>query len=59
MPRKLALLIGTDQYADSNLTKLAVPEKDVRALEAALKDPAICGFDHVKVLLNPSLGFVR
>ena len=51
-PRRLALLIGNAGYADERLARLAVPEPDVRALGAVLKDPAICGFDEVRTLLD-------
>lgn len=51
-PGRRALLIGNAAYADDRLARLAVPERDVRAFEAVLRDPAICGFDAVEVLLD-------
>ena len=51
-PGRRALLIGNAAYADARLARLAVPEQDVRAFDAVLRDPAICGFDAVEVLLD-------
>ncbi len=58
MAKKIALLIGNDEYADKRLTELAVPEKDVCALEAVLKRSDICAFDDVQILRNAPIGTV-
>ncbi len=58
MAKKLALLIGNDEYADAQLTELSVPTKDVEALERVLKRTDIGGFDDVQKLLNAPLATV-
>ncbi len=42
--RRIALLIGTDRYRDTGLSRLAAPAYDMRQLADALGDPAVAGF---------------
>jgi hypothetical protein len=49
-PRRVALLVGVQEYADPALQGLRFPAKDAADLGAALADPAIGGFDQVVVL---------
>jgi hypothetical protein len=48
--RRIALLIGIDDYADPALPPLQFASKDARELGAALLDPTQGGFDTVQVL---------
>jgi tetratricopeptide (TPR) repeat protein len=50
--RRLALLVGTDQYADPDLGQLKAPQTDANALAAVLADPDIGGFSVTDTLLN-------
>ncbi|MCB9746160.1 MAG: caspase family protein [Alphaproteobacteria bacterium] len=49
-PRRVAVLIGVDSYADPALTPLRFAAKDAQDLGHALEDPAIGGFDRVMVV---------
>ena len=57
--RKYALVIGNSSYDDPALARLKTPEADVQSLADALRDPAIGGFDEVKVLLNEQEAAIR
>ena len=58
MARKLALLIGNDEYNDARLNNLNAPLEDVKALEDVLRRPDIGQFDEVVALSNPPIGKV-
>ena len=49
MARKIALIIANSQYEDAQLSKLAAPDVDARALAEILETPSICGFDEVQL----------
>jgi len=49
-PRRVALLVGVQDYADPALAGLRFPAKDARDLGAVLSEPAVGGFDRVFVL---------
>jgi hypothetical protein len=49
---KYALVIGNTDYIDPGLAQLSAPGKDAEDFARILKDPNLCGFDDVKVLLN-------
>ena len=51
MGRRSALLVGTYDYSDTRLQRLAAPGRDVEALAEVLADPEIAGFD-VTTLIN-------
>jgi hypothetical protein len=60
MSRKFALIIGNTEYADPGLAQLTAPGKDVEDFARILKDPAVCGFDEVNILLNqPSASVIE
>jgi Caspase domain len=59
MARKFALIIGNSQYEDAQLSKLAAPDVDARALAEILETPDIGGFDEVLPVLNEGLASVR
>ena len=48
-PRRLALLIASDQYEDQDLGSLRSPVHDVTALAGVLADPRIGGFEVLQV----------
>ena len=50
--KKYALVIGNTEYIDPGLAQLTAPGKDAEGFARVLKDPNICGFDEVNVLLN-------
>lgn len=52
MSRKFALIIGNIEYIDPGLAQLSAPEKDIDDFSRVLKDPDLCEFDDVRVLLN-------
>src|SRR5882724_3722252 len=54
MGRKLALVIGNTNYADSRFSTLSTPAEDVHSLTELLKDPAIGSFDDLEPLINQS-----
>jgi hypothetical protein len=49
---KYALIIGNTEYIDPGLAQLTAPGKDAEDFARVLKDPEICAFDAVNVLLN-------
>jgi hypothetical protein len=49
-PRRLALLVGVQQYHDPAWRPLRYPEADAAALAEVLRDPARGAFDEVEVL---------
>jgi hypothetical protein len=49
-PRRVALLVGIDDYADPALQGLAFASKDATDLARVLSDPAVGGWDHVRVV---------
>ncbi len=49
-PRRVAVLVGVQEYADPPLQGLRFPAKDARDLGEALQDPTIGGFDRVFVV---------
>lgn len=49
-PRRVAMLVGVEDYSDAALKGLRFPEKDARDLAAALGSPDIGGFDEVIVV---------
>ncbi|WP_232660849.1 caspase family protein [Pseudonocardia sp. TRM90224] len=53
MGRRAALLVGTFDYRDEGLARLAAPGRDVEALAAVLGDAEIAGFDVVTLLNQP------
>lgn len=59
MSTKQALIIGTSDYQDPGLHKLAAPIEDVRDFVEALRDPAIGGFDDVTPLINAPAQTIR
>lgn len=55
MSKKYALIIGNTEYTDGGLAQLTAPGRDTEDLARVLKDPNICAFDDVKVLLNETV----
>jgi hypothetical protein len=51
--RRVALLIGVDDYEDAALQPLAFAGKDANDVAAALKSPTVGGYDQVVVLTGP------
>ena len=49
-PRRVALLLGIQEYEDPQLQGLRYASKDARELGAVLADPALGGFDQVHVV---------
>ena len=49
--RRVALLVATDRYQDTGLSRLAAPASDARQLAAVLRDMRIAGFE-VTTLYN-------
>ena len=49
--RRVALLVATDRYRDTGLSRLAAPASDARQLAAVLRDTRIAGFE-VTTLYN-------
>ena len=52
MSGKYALIIGNTEYIDPGLAQLTAPGKDAEDFARILKDPEICEFDQVNILLN-------
>ncbi len=52
MDRKYALIIGNTEYKDLGLGELTASQTDVEEFARVLRDPEICGFDFVDVLIN-------
>ncbi|MBE7163639.1 MAG: hypothetical protein INR72_20560, partial [Williamsia herbipolensis] len=46
----MALIVGIDNYSDAKLNRLRSPSEDVESLAAVLGDPAIGGFEVVKLV---------
>src|SRR6266496_4434130 len=59
MTGKHALIIGNTEYNDPGLAQLTAPGKDAEDFARVLRDPNLCGFDDVKILLNQSESPVR
>jgi hypothetical protein len=57
--KKLALIIGSSEYDDKNLSRLITPNADVNALTRILRDPEIGDFDEVAFLMNEPASIVR
>ena len=49
-PRRVAVVVGVQDYADPALQGLRFPAKDARDLGAVLADPDVGGFDRVVVV---------
>ncbi|SOE81018.1 Uncharacterized protein, contains caspase domain [Caballeronia arationis] len=56
---RYALLVGSWEYQNAQLRKLASPVQDVRALEAVLADSRVGAFDRVDVLENRTAQEIR
>ncbi len=52
MSGKFALIIGNTDYVDSGLVQLAAPSRDAQDFARILKDPEVCAFDQVDILMN-------
>lgn len=59
MPKRRALLIGTERYEDTAFASLRAPQVDLDGLREVLKTPEICGFDVVDTLLDAAFGDVQ
>src|SRR5262245_48024039 len=59
MAGKFALIIGTNKYDDSRLSRLTPPDVDVTRLENVLRAPDVGHFDEVTTLLNEGFASVR
>ncbi|MBN2495516.1 MAG: caspase family protein [Deltaproteobacteria bacterium] len=53
-PRRLALVVGVDRFADPRWPELKHPRADARALAGLLQDPAAGRFDAVELLDSES-----
>jgi hypothetical protein len=52
--RRVALLVATDRYQDSGLSRLAAPASDAKMLEAVLCDRGIAGFKVTRLYNKPN-----
>ena len=52
MGRRLALVIGNNEYLDPGLVQLAAPGHDAEDFARVLSDHDLCAFDDVKVFRN-------
>jgi len=52
--RRVALLVATDRYQDTGLSRLAAPAGDARKLAAVLGDSAIAGFEVMRLYNRPN-----
>jgi acyl CoA:acetate/3-ketoacid CoA transferase len=52
MSGKFALIIGNTDYVDNGLVQLAAPSRDAQDFARILKDPEVCAFDQVNILMN-------
>jgi len=52
--RRVALLVATDRYQDSGLSRLAAPASDAKNLAAVLRDPGIAGFEVTRLHNKPN-----
>jgi hypothetical protein len=59
MSGKFALIIGNTEYTDPGLTQLTAPGKDAEDFARVLKEPEICAFDDVSLVLNQPEYIVR
>jgi uncharacterized caspase-like protein len=59
MARKIALMVGSSEYADPKLSQLKGPALDIEAFANVLRDSNIGGFDQVDCSLNEPLEPVR
>lgn len=59
MSRRLALIVGNNEYNDSTLAKLVAPNEDANGLAQVLRDPEIGHFDEATVLINEPAYVVR
>src|ERR1700722_4932526 len=56
--RRVALLVATYEYQDTELRQLVAPVTDALALATVLKNPDIADFDEVQILANRPLSEV-
>lgn len=59
MSGKYALIIGNTEYGDPGLAQLTTPGKDAEDFVRVLRDPKVCAFDDVSLLLNQPEHIVR
>jgi len=52
MSGKFALIIGNTEYTDPGLAPLIAPGRDAADFARVLKDPELCAFEQVDILLN-------
>lgn len=57
--RRLALLIGNDEYQDATLARLVKPTAQLDSLAKVLRDGKIGRFDEVTVLMNETADSIR
>jgi peptide/nickel transport system substrate-binding protein len=51
--RKFALLVATDRYQDTGLSRLSAPATDARQLATVLRNPRIAGFEVSRLYNRP------
>jgi hypothetical protein len=51
--RRVALLVATDCYQDTGLSKLSAPASDARKLADVLRHPGIAGFEVTRLYNRP------
>ncbi len=51
--RRIALLVATDSYQDTSLSRLTAPASDARKLAAVLRDTRISGFEVTRLYNRP------
>ena len=51
--RRIALLVATDSYQDTGLSRLAAPASDARQLSAVLRNTGIAGFEVTRLHNKP------
>ena len=51
--RRVALLVATDRYQDTDLTRLAAPASDAKQLAAVLRNVRIAGFEVTRLYNRP------
>jgi formylglycine-generating enzyme required for sulfatase activity len=59
MTRKIALVIGNNEYSDLHLSQLLAPDVDIQAIQRVLQDPEIGAFDEVVTLSNSNVDVAR
>src|SRR5512146_3424028 len=52
MSAKYALVIGNSEYTDPGLMQLSAPGLDAQDFARVLREPGLCAFDEVRVLVN-------